>query len=559
MVLRDLLVRFGIDVDGGEKLQATDAAIRRTILSAERFGNTLKRMSGYLIVGALVRGLKNFVEGQIRAADELKHNADVLGITTDELQKYEYVSGLMNVSVQQTVVGLRYFNRTIGEAALGTKAAVKAVGALGIQIRGADGNVRPTDELLFEFADKLKNVKSQAERTAYAMRFLGRGGQALLPALQNGSAELRQWFKDVEELGGGFNEQFVAMAHTTDVQLKRMKMGWRSVYVAMATEVLPVFNKWLDRSIRNVKVLIDYAKHTYGFRTALVALTSGAVIAGLVRLMRLFGIGKMTLGQWFGVLLRNAPLVAFVALLTAAYIVLDDLYTFMQGGDSVLGRFLDQIGGQGTALKFWHELKDAFDQIKAAVGPASDSIKELGKSLLKTFIDSIPGMISWGGQFVLFVVKAIDMAASGIKELGMLVGGLFSGILSGSLEGFKSKLSDAWDAVDKDNASAEKRWKAYDNAANVFHDIGNPEALRAKRAAGEEYANTHGTGTREPGGGRAGTPPIQVTVQNNIQGNADRNTADAIGRATKGAVKTALAQHRDTYAAVTAGMPSSGN
>lgn len=40
-------------------------------------------------------------------------------------------------------------------------------------------------------------------------------------------------------------------------------------------------------------------------------------------------------------------------------LLVDDFDTFMQGGDSLLGRALDKVGGSGAALKFRQSLKDA--------------------------------------------------------------------------------------------------------------------------------------------------------------------------------------------------------
>jgi hypothetical protein len=47
------------------------------------------------------------------------------------------------------------------------------------------------------------------------------------------------------------------------------------------------------------------------------------------------------------------------ALLGRTLVLVDDFDTLVQGGDSVLGRFLDEIGGKGAARKFRQALNDA--------------------------------------------------------------------------------------------------------------------------------------------------------------------------------------------------------
>lgn len=558
VALRDLLVKFGVDVEGVEKLEITDEKLTVITKKAKEaggafdsFGGMVKKAIGTYLGFAAVRALKNFAEGLVQQADQLKHNAERLGLSTDELQKYQYVSDQMQVPVQQTAVALRFFNRAVGEAALGTKSAVKVFSQLGVAVKDANGNVRPTDELLFEVADKLKNTNSQAVRTAYAMRLLGRGGSALLPVLQNGSAELRKMFKDVEELGGGFNENFVGIAHQTDVALKRLRMGWRSVYVAILTEVLPVFNKWIEGSIRNVKVLIDYAKHTYGIRTALMALAAGGVIAALTKLFSLFKIGKLGLKDILTLFVKYPLVAAFAAAVTLLYLAFDDLYTFLKGGDSVLGRFLDSIGGMGTALEVWRDLKQALLDVWEALKPAEGALKGVAKEMISAFVDSIPYIIKWGGVITMWVIDKLDAAITFMRQIGPAV--------SAAWANFKGKDTSKEDAeVLRLEEGYKARQAQYEEAAAAFRSITDPE-LRASR----NFARTSPGGPdfagplQDPNAG--GGAPVTVNVTNNITTTADpQATAKAAGDSTKRAVKDVVVRKRDAFNAVSAGQPVTG-
>jgi hypothetical protein len=556
LALRDLLVRFGIDVEGVQKLEITDDKLtiitkraREAGAAFTSFGAQVKRVvAAYLGIQG-IRLVKNFAADLVTQADQLQHNAERLGVTTDELQKYQYVAGLMQVSTKETAITLRFFNRAIGEASLGTKAANKTFNQLGVNIKDAHGDIRPTDELLFEVADKLKGVHSQATRTAYAMRLLGRNGAAMLPVLQKGSKELREAFKDVDELGGGFNAGFIQQAHETDVQLKRLKMGWRSVYVAILTEVLPVFMKWVDHSIKTVKHLIDLAKHTYFFRTALMALAASGVIAALTKLFGIFKIGKMGLKDILVLFVKYPLIAAFTAAIVALYLAFDDLYTFLKGGDSVLGRFLDSMGGAGTALEVWQELKKALEDVWEALKPASGALKDAGKSMMVAFIDSIPFIIKWGGIFTAFVIDKIDSAVTWLRQIGPALRGAL-----GNIRGNDTTVDDA--EVLRLETELNERKKRYEEVARAFDSISTrtvhaPRVQTPESSPGEEAPGV-GTGTRVPG-----STVIQIT--NNVTGAADAHaTAKAVGAAPKGAGKSAMGQKRDTYNAVSAGQPVTG-
>ncbi len=510
-------------------------------------GDTFRRMGSYLLVGALANGIKTFVEGLITQADQLKHNSEMLGLSTEELQKYQYVANLMQVPVQQTAVALRFFNRAIGEASFGTKSAVKVFGQLGIAVKDANGQVRPTDELLFEVADKLKGVHSQAQRTAIAMRLLGRSGAAMLPVLQQGGEALRTAFKDVDELGGGFNDKFIEQAHETDVQLKRLKMGWRSVAVAIATEVLPWMNKQIERSIRTVKHLIDLAKHTYAFRTALMALAAGTLALALTRLFKLFSIGKMTLRDLLTFFVKYPLIALFTAAILALYIAFDDLYTFLKGGDSVIGRFLDSIGGAGTALEVWKELKTALEDVWEALKPVGDSLKVIGVDMAKAFVSSIPGIVKWGGIFTTFVIDLLARSILLAKQFANWVAHGFMGTdetpdLKASREGYEA-LHLKLEALTRNLDSLTNPPKRGPNVAAPGSDYG-------PQPAGTQPGKTD----------FLQIPPITITSNVTVHGASDpKGTAAAVSKETKGAIKDALTRHRDAFNAVTAGSPVTGH
>ncbi len=555
MALRDLLAKFDIQVDGTQKLLSTDAQIRKTILGAERLGNTFKRLGSYLLVGTIINGIKNFIVGMVDQANALKYNAERLGITTDELQKYEYAAGLMGVSVKETTIAMRFFNRAVGEAQLGTKAAVKTFATLGVNLKDNNGQWKPTNELLFEASDRLKALPNQAQRTAYAMRLLGRNGSQFLPTFEKGSKALKEIFQDVDDLGGGFNAAFIEQSRTVNVELKRLKMAWTSIYVALATEILPVVKRWTMDAIKTAKAVIHLAKTTYGFRTALVALTIGSIYLGLKRLFALFGLGKFSIMNLFRALINNPGLVIFIGLITAAYLILDDLYTFMQGGDSIIGRFLDKIGGSGAALKFWHDMHDAFEKIVEALKPTIGGLKDFAKAAFQAFVDSVPQIIQWGAAIGTFVVSAIDSAISGLGELGTLIGGVFragKAYITGDFTGGDKALDTAFADIGKSNDAWQKRLGMYWNAN---------AAVQGAFAPKPDANMIHPNDTGREGAGLPPPPPPPITVNQtlHVHGASDPHaTASAVGSATKKVVKDAAAQQRDAWYAANAGMPATG-
>lgn len=560
MALREVLAKFGIDISGQEQLDRVDRSINKAKTSAEKLEEGLKTLGTVWAAKRIIEKFKAFVEETVRSADALKHNAERLGVSTEELQAYQYAADLTGVSAEQTAVGIRFFNRAVGEAALGTKSATKVFGQLGINIRDSGGELKPTDQLLFEFADKLKNTQSQALRTAYATRLLGRNGSALLPMLQQGGKALQEMFKDVQELGGGFNKDFVEGAHKVDIQMKRLQMGYRSVKVAIATELLPVLERMARNSIRQVKLFIDMSKHTYGIRTALMVLAATAAF--------LSGIWLAMNPQLLGLVLLFGVLAAAIGVV---YLVVDDLYTSFKGGDSFFSDFIDRINGKGASAAFWQQMVGVFDEVRQAIFGADNSGKSLFDTILGGIINAIPFIVKWGGTIMTAIVGAVDAAITAFRELFALIGGVVAAATGGFSnigKNLKQGLSNAGDI----QSGFEKRMGTYQNVVGAFQNLDKPGVydknmaldnqgnFNANRMKGYQGEKTAGWApTTAPPGAEGGTG---TRIENHIviHGASDpQQTARLVkGAATQG-TKSALSQHRDTYAAVTMGQPQIAN
>lgn len=567
MGLRDIFIRLGIQVDGAKKLDDTDKALTKTLTKAKSFGARLQSLGKLFLGGVLVNGIKNFIQDQITQADALKHSAESIGITTDELQKFQYVARLMQIPVQQITVAMRYFNRAVGEASFGGKAAATAFGRLGMKIRDGQGNIRPTDELLFEFADKLHAIPNEAQRTALAMRTLGRGGTAMLPALQEGSAALREMFADIEELGGGFDEDFINKAHEVVRQQQRLNMGWRTMVAAIGKVLLPVMAQWLQRSIKTVKNLIDFAHHTYFVRTALLALASATVIFALKKLFDLFAPAKTTVAEFMLSLLNNLPLVILAGLALIAYLAFDELFTGLKGGKTIIGDFLDSIGGAGTGKKFFDDLREALKGVSDALGPLADNFMKAGAAFIISFVDNMPGFIRFNIKLFGGLAQLIGTVITGVQTLGALTKGAWMGLgnlMLGDTKNAGKAIDEAGDKAFALNAAWEKTMKtvkAVMDVADKIPDLNTPRLTPQALADSKDKA----AAAEVAGIGRLdqapAARPIVVNANTNITVNTNgdpKAAGDAVRKGVHQGIKDAHSRNRDTHAAVNMGQPQTG-
>jgi len=452
MALRDLFVRLGIEVGGAEKLAAVDAKARAVVTSlrgvsraADSAAASTKRMGAGMggnglmktIVSAttiyglirLGRGISNFVQQQIDAAVRLDVMAEKLGISTKELKLYQFMADKSKISFVELTTAFRFFNRATGEVALGTKGTSKIFHQMGLSVRDAHGKIKPTDELLFEFADKLAAIPDQATRTAFAMRALGRGGSALLPILQHGSVELRKQFALYATFTGGPSERMIRMSKEVWEKINLQRLGVKALSSAVMENLLPALIKWQNRSLENMKWMLNWVKTTTTLTTALLFLGGAGTILALSRLAMAIR-ATFALKNFGQAALVMAGIAAAVAVLYWAF---DDVYGLLTGVDSTTGHWLETLYGVEGKEKLVDNLKKSFEALATAILGDSTTFDTLKQDLADFLADELPTIIRAVIISFLNFAMAVNLVYAGLKtvyDMIRMIGGSVGFVLN---------------------------------------------------------------------------------------------------------------------------------
>ena len=102
---------------------------------------------------------------------------------------------------------MQRFVRRVAEAAAGTGEAREALAFMGIQLKDANGNIRPSAELLEDVAEGLKKVESPANRLRIAVKLFDSEGGQMVNMLSEGKGQLHEAGAELERLGLITNDQ----------------------------------------------------------------------------------------------------------------------------------------------------------------------------------------------------------------------------------------------------------------------------------------------------------------------------------------------------------------
>ena len=219
-------------------------------------------------IGAAVTGaiaaIKKLSEITLQAAsdaDELITKSMTSGVGTDTLQKWQYASELIDVSVDTMTGSLTKLTKSMSSAKDGNKAAAEAFAELGVSITDSDGHLRDSEAVFYDVIDALGQMENDTERDAMAMEILGKSAQELNPLILQGSDALRQLGEEAEATGYVLDESQVKKLAEVDDSYQKMQLQIEATKKELAVQFAPAAKAAMDLFSdvvkKAAKVLVD--------------------------------------------------------------------------------------------------------------------------------------------------------------------------------------------------------------------------------------------------------------------------------------------------------------
>jgi hypothetical protein len=169
---------------GGAEVESALKSIDDRIAGLQdSIGSAFNSIKNFALGFVSIEAVKAQIDSLRDAFESLASKASTLGVTTEWLQAFQYAAASSSVKLDAAETALSRFARTVGEAALGNKAAVDTMNDLGIKIYDAGHNVRPLNDLFVEAAQKISGMSAGAKANALAIQSMGKEAQAAIPML----------------------------------------------------------------------------------------------------------------------------------------------------------------------------------------------------------------------------------------------------------------------------------------------------------------------------------------------------------------------------------------
>lgn len=170
--------------------------------------------------------LPGVVRSIVAEGSQLAKTADLVGLTTDQLQRMQFGFELAGVEVADTEKAMEQFGKRLSEAESKGGLLADILDANGIALRDNQGQMRPVIDLLRDYAGLLQNAGSEQEKLSLANEAFGRSGNRLVLALRNGADGLDELLGKAEDAGGVLEEELLRNAEEIDDAFTAMWRGF---------------------------------------------------------------------------------------------------------------------------------------------------------------------------------------------------------------------------------------------------------------------------------------------------------------------------------------------
>jgi lambda family phage tail tape measure protein len=202
----DAMLRIKADVQGensirrlGNSMQGLQGQAKNAALGFNNLKTAVAGFGAAIAGSAVVAGLTAVVKTAIDAGDELFNLQLKTGVAANALIAIGNAAKLADVDMGTLGKGLTKLNVNLVKAAEGNEDLSRKFQALGVSVKGADGQVVSSDKALKQIADRFADMPDGAQKAAAAVAIFGKSGAELIPLLNEGSAAMEKFTFKVGE------------------------------------------------------------------------------------------------------------------------------------------------------------------------------------------------------------------------------------------------------------------------------------------------------------------------------------------------------------------------
>lgn len=288
-----------------------------------------------------------------------KQIARETGLTVEKSSLLASVFTRVGLSADDASLLFGRLSRQIRETADASDPAQTKLGALGVSVKDASGNLLPFDNVLGQVADRFKSMPDGPEKTAIALDLFGRSGKQIIPILNQGSEGIAKLEEKARALGLALTPQVATKIDAFIESQRNLTQSTNALKLSVGLLTAPVLttlqNKLIDvlGSLHNLDPALQTTVAAFLAFGGPITGASGGIVELLANIKQLSPA-------------LNLAKLGIAGLIVLGVLALIGALIFLQAKFHVFDGLIKVITDVSTAI--WSFMKPAIDAFIAALG-----------------------------------------------------------------------------------------------------------------------------------------------------------------------------------------------
>ena len=374
-----------------------------------------------------------------QSADDLATLSRNTGFSVEELQKMQYASDFVDVSMEAMTGSITKLTKNMSSGS-------DAFKTLGVRITDTQGNMRDATDVWYETLYALSKVENETERDALSMELFGKSAMELSGIIDDGGVALVNYGMEAEKTGLILSGDAVDAAVKFNDQVDKLKntatQAFFSAGAALADSLVPA----LEKLVNTVVQVLSWFGQLDG-TTQKVILTILALVASISPLAKLLsGLNTIVTVLSAAIGFLTSPIglviVAIGALIAIGVLLYKNWDTVKQKASELYASIKQTFANiynsiSSTIQNVIQFVANGFNSIKSTVTGIVSGIYGTVSSVFRNMAGTVSGTISGIAGTVSSIFGSIQSTISSVMNGAV-------GIVQGAVNAIRGAFNFSW-------------------------------------------------------------------------------------------------------------------
>lgn len=235
------------------ELKEMPNAFNKIASATDNLANKTKLLSTTALAGVTALGAMAVKAGAM--ADDLNTMSKQSGFSTEEIQKWQYASDRIDVSIDTIVKAGAKLTKNMGSS---TASVTEAFDKLGVKVTDVEGNMRPVQDVFYETIEALSLIPNEVERDQLAMDLFGKSANELAGIIDDGGEALRTLGEEAMNAGMILSQDALDGANAFNDGLDKIKAQAQATFYSVGSQLAETLLPLMEELVTHIGNILEW-------------------------------------------------------------------------------------------------------------------------------------------------------------------------------------------------------------------------------------------------------------------------------------------------------------